>query len=100
MKQQSVNRLLLITVVVSVAVMSGQVAISMHILTLLVTANGDRLTSDFIAGSSSINAVPVHKEIRGLRNKGLVISREERPHRLIDKLEEVTSSNCSRKRRT
>ncbi|ARK11104.1 RrF2 family transcriptional regulator [Fibrivirga algicola] len=56
--------------------MSGQFAISMHILTLLAKANGDRLTSDFIAGSININPVLVRKEISNLRNKGLVISRE------------------------
>lgn len=56
--------------------MSGQFAISMHILTLLAKANGERLTSDFIAGSININPVLVRKEISNLRKKGLVLSQE------------------------
>ena len=56
--------------------MSGQFAISMHILTLLAKANGERLTSDFIAGSININPVLVRKEISNLRSKGLVLSWE------------------------
>ena len=56
--------------------MNGRFAISMHILTLLAKANGEWLTSDFIAGSININPVLVRKEISNLRNKGLVISRE------------------------
>ncbi|SFC04148.1 transcriptional regulator, BadM/Rrf2 family [Spirosoma endophyticum] len=48
----------------------------MHILTLLAKANGEWLTSDFIAGSININPVLVRKEISNLRNNGLVISRE------------------------
>ena len=56
--------------------MSGQFAISMHILTLLAKANGERLTSDFIAGSININPVLVRKEISNLRKKGLVASQE------------------------
>ncbi|UFH57036.1 Rrf2 family transcriptional regulator [Spirosoma sp. KNUC1025] len=56
--------------------MNGRFAISMHILTLLAKANGEWLTSDFIAGSININPVLVRKEISSLRNKGLVISRE------------------------
>lgn len=56
--------------------MSGQFAISMHILTLLAKANGERLTSDFIAGSININPVLVRKEISNLRKKGMVLSQE------------------------
>lgn len=56
--------------------MNGRFAISMHILTLLAKANGEWLTSDFIAGSININPVLVRKEISNLRNNGLVISRE------------------------
>lgn len=56
--------------------MNGRFAISMHILTLLAKANGEWLTSEFIAGSININPVLVRKEIVNLRNKGLVISRE------------------------
>ncbi len=56
--------------------MNGRFAISMHILTLLAKANGEWLTSDFIAGSININPVLVRKEISNLRINGLVISRE------------------------
>ncbi|MBN8826492.1 MULTISPECIES: Rrf2 family transcriptional regulator [unclassified Spirosoma] len=56
--------------------MNGRFAISMHILTLLTKANGDWVTSDFIAGSININPVLVRKEISNLRKKGLVVSRE------------------------
>lgn len=56
--------------------MNGRFAISMHILTLLAQANGDWVTSDFLAGSININPVLVRKEISNLRNKGLVSSRE------------------------
>jgi Rrf2 family protein len=48
----------------------------MHILTLLAKANGEWITSDFIAGSININPVLVRKELINLRNNGLVISRE------------------------
>lgn len=48
----------------------------MHILTLLAKANGERLTSDFIAGSININPVLVRKEISNLRKKGMVLSQE------------------------
>lgn len=48
----------------------------MHILTLLAKANGEWLTSDFIAGSININPVLVRKEISNLRSNGLVTSRE------------------------
>ncbi|GAB4041319.1 Rrf2 family transcriptional regulator [Spirosoma gilvum] len=56
--------------------MNGRFAISMHILTLLAKANGEWITSDFLAGSININPVLVRKEIINLRKKGLVISRE------------------------
>lgn len=56
--------------------MNGRFAISMHILTLLAKANGEWLTSDYIAASININPVLVRKEISNLRSKGLVISRE------------------------
>jgi len=56
--------------------MTGRFAISMHILTLLAKANGEWLTSDFIAGSININPVLVRKEISNLRSNGLVTSRE------------------------
>lgn len=56
--------------------MNGRFAISMHILTLLAKANGDWLTSDYIAGSININPVLVRKEISNLRKHGLIASRE------------------------
>ena len=56
--------------------MTGRFAISMHILTLLAKANGEWLTSDYIAGSININPVLVRKEISNLRKTGLVTSRE------------------------
>ncbi|MCX6216026.1 Rrf2 family transcriptional regulator [Spirosoma sp.] len=56
--------------------MNGRFAISMHILTLLAQANGEWLSSDFLAGSININPVLVRKELINLRNKGLLISRE------------------------
>jgi Rrf2 family protein len=56
--------------------MTGQFAISMHILTLLARANGEWLTSDFLASSININPVLVRKELSNLRKKGLVLSRE------------------------
>lgn len=56
--------------------MNGRFAISMHILTLLAKANGEWLTSDFLASSININPVLVRKEVSNLRNNGLVISRE------------------------
>jgi Rrf2 family protein len=56
--------------------MNGRFAISMHILTLLAKANGEWLTSEYIAGSININPVLVRKEIINLRKNGLVTSRE------------------------
>lgn len=56
--------------------MTGRFAISMHILTLLAKANGEWLTSEYIAGSININPVLVRKEISNLRTNGLVTSRE------------------------
>lgn len=56
--------------------MNGRFAISMHILTLLAKANGEWLTSEYIAGSININPVLVRKEISNLRQNGLVTSRE------------------------
>lgn len=55
---------------------NGRFPISMHILTLLASANGELLSSDFIAGSININPVLVRKEISNLRNHGLIESKE------------------------
>ncbi|MEC5146156.1 Rrf2 family transcriptional regulator [Chitinophaga sp. 212800010-3] len=50
--------------------------ISLHILTLLASAEGELLSSDYIAGSININPVLVRKEVSNLRNYGLVESKE------------------------
>ncbi|MCW3464371.1 Rrf2 family transcriptional regulator [Chitinophaga nivalis] len=55
---------------------NGRFPISLHILTLLASANGELLSSDYIAGSININPVLVRKEISNLRNRGLVESKE------------------------
>lgn len=55
---------------------NSRFAISLHILTLLDKANGELLSSDYIAGSININPVLVRKELINLRNAGLVTSKE------------------------
>ena len=55
---------------------NGRFAISLHILTLLDKANGEVLSSDYIAGSININPVLVRKELSNLRNHGMVLSKE------------------------
>ncbi|WP_143307390.1 Rrf2 family transcriptional regulator [Chitinophaga vietnamensis] len=55
---------------------NGRFPISLHILTLLARANGELLSSDYIAGSINCNPVLVRKEISNLRNRGLVESKE------------------------
>ena len=54
---------------------SGQFAISLHILTLLATSD-DYLSSDYIAGSLNVNPVLVRKEISNLKKHALVESKE------------------------
>jgi Rrf2 family protein len=56
--------------------MNGRFQIAMHILTLLSRANGEVLSSEYIAGSINVNAALVRKEISNLRNHGLIASRE------------------------
>jgi Rrf2 family protein len=56
--------------------MNGQFQIAIHILTLLDHAPGELLSSEYIAGSININPVLVRKEIRNLRNYGLINSKE------------------------
>jgi len=56
--------------------MNGQFQIAIHILTLLDHANGELLSSEYIAGSININPALVRKEIRNLRNYGLINSKE------------------------
>ncbi|WP_142687662.1 Rrf2 family transcriptional regulator [Chitinophaga polysaccharea] len=55
---------------------NGRFPISLHILTLLASAEGELLSSDYIAGSININPVLVRKEISNLRNHGLIESKE------------------------
>lgn len=55
---------------------NGRFPISLHILTLMASAEGELLASDFIAGSININPVLVRKEISNLRNHGLIESKE------------------------
>ncbi|MBN9296061.1 MAG: Rrf2 family transcriptional regulator [Filimonas sp.] len=56
--------------------MTARFDIAMHILTLLASAEGEYVQSDYIAGSMNINPVIVRKEISHLRNAGLVDTRE------------------------
>ncbi|GGH66443.1 Rrf2 family protein [Filimonas zeae] len=55
---------------------NGRFSISVHILTLLATSQGELLSSEWIAGSININPVLVRKELSNLREHGLVISKE------------------------
>ncbi|MEN0056701.1 MAG: Rrf2 family transcriptional regulator [Mucilaginibacter sp.] len=56
--------------------MNGQFQIAMHILTLLDQEPGELISSEYIAGSININPVLVRKEIKNLRNYGLITSKE------------------------
>jgi Rrf2 family protein len=51
-------------------------SISVHILTLLASAKGELLSSDYMAGSININPVQVRKELINLRKHNLVGSKE------------------------
>jgi Rrf2 family protein len=51
-------------------------AISVHILTLLSTGEDEWLSSDYIAASMNANPALVRKELSGLREAGLVESKE------------------------
>ncbi len=53
-----------------------KLATSLHILTLLCSADGGWLTSDFIASSVNVHPAIIRKEISNLREHGLVISKE------------------------
>ncbi|RZK51508.1 MAG: transcriptional regulator [Pedobacter sp.] len=55
---------------------NGRFAIALHILTLLDQANGELLSSEYLAGSININPVLVRKELSNLRNHGFVQSKE------------------------
>jgi Rrf2 family protein len=56
--------------------MNGRFPIAVHILTLLDKAEGELLSSDYIAGSININPALARKEISNLRNHGLISSKE------------------------
>lgn len=56
--------------------MNGRFPIAVHILTLLNKAEGELLSSDYIAGSININPALARKEISNLRNHGLIVSKE------------------------
>jgi Rrf2 family protein len=56
--------------------MNGKFQIAIHILTLLDQAGDEFISSEYIAGSININPVLVRKEIRNLRNYGLINSKE------------------------
>lgn len=56
--------------------MNTRFRIAIHILTLLDKANGELLSSDYIAGSLNTNPALVRKEISNLRNFGLIASKE------------------------
>ena len=51
-------------------------SISVHILTLLASAKGELLSSDYMAGSININPVLIRKELINLRKHNLVGSKE------------------------
>jgi DNA-binding IscR family transcriptional regulator len=55
---------------------NGRFAIALHILTLLDKANGELLSSAYLAGSININPVMVRKELSNLREHGFVESKE------------------------
>ena len=55
---------------------NSRFAISVHILTLLASAKGELLSSEFIAGSININPVLVRKELINLRKHNFVGSKE------------------------
>lgn len=50
-------------------------ATAIHIMTLLAKVPQEWLTSEWIAGSINVNPVIVRKELKELRNAGLIISR-------------------------
>lgn len=55
---------------------NARFAISLHILTLLEQANGELISSEYLAGSININPVLVRKELINLRKHGFVESKE------------------------
>lgn len=55
---------------------NARFATALHILTLLAYADGERLSSEYIAGSLNTNPALVRKEISNLRKHGLLMSKE------------------------
>ena len=55
---------------------NSRFSISVHILTLLASAKGEVVTSDYLAGSININPVLVRKELINLRKHNMVGSKE------------------------
>ena len=56
--------------------MNGRFSIAIHIMTLLTKAEGELLSSEFIASSINANAALVRKELSNLRNNRLITSKE------------------------
>lgn len=69
-------------------------ATAIHIMTLLAKVPQEWLTSDWIAGSINVNPVIVRKELRELREAGLITSRlgKEGGTTLAKKAEEIKIS--------
>lgn len=69
-------------------------ATAIHIMTLLANAPQEWLTSEWLAGSITINPVIVRKELGVLREVGLIISRQgkEGGSRLARNANEITIS--------
>lgn len=55
---------------------NGRFAIALHILVLLDKAQGELISSEYLAGSININPAMVRKELSNLRNHGLVTGKE------------------------
>ena len=55
---------------------NAKFATALHILTLLDLAKGQRLSSEWIAGSINLNPALVRKEISNLRKLGFISSKE------------------------
>ncbi|UEG51740.1 Rrf2 family transcriptional regulator [Mucilaginibacter daejeonensis] len=56
--------------------MSGRFQIAVHILTLLYAAQGELLSSEYMAGSVNVNPALIRKELSALIKAGLVASKE------------------------
>jgi Rrf2 family protein len=58
--------------------MNSRFSTAVHILTLLASRPGERLTSEFIAASVGTNAVVIRRQLASLREAGLVESKGAR----------------------